>query len=409
MFSKLARLARNTRELLAFSDEFQKYGADLISLQEAIDTSTPAGRMFFTVIAAMAQWEREEISERVAASVPIRARMGKNTGGQAPFGYMWKDGKLMPNAEEAPVRALLYELFLEIRTKKGVARALNDKGYRTRSGKEFCYSTVSRLPRDPTAKGIKVANYTRSRGEGLGWDLKDPDEWVTFEVEPIVSEELWDQCNRILDEGTAKNGARPRRKTTYLFSGYVYCGRCGGGRKLYPQTQWDKYRCIKCANKIPMDDLEQLFFQHLSAFLVSDVSLSNLMSQTEERIAYLERLIGLNRKELDEVQAKIQSCIKLFHEGAISAPEVREQMQPLETRKAQLKVEIPSMELQIKSLHQHAGSRSLLEAEGQSLAERWPTLDKTGKRHIVEAVLDKITVFPNEVEFEFNYVPGTLL
>src|SRR5688572_3533668 len=43
IFSKLARLARNTRELLDFADIFRADNADLISLQEAIDTSTPAG------------------------------------------------------------------------------------------------------------------------------------------------------------------------------------------------------------------------------------------------------------------------------------------------------------------------------------------------------------------------------
>src|SRR6266446_1900890 len=46
IFSKLARLARNTRELLEFADFFEKHGADLVSLQESIDTSTPAGRFF---------------------------------------------------------------------------------------------------------------------------------------------------------------------------------------------------------------------------------------------------------------------------------------------------------------------------------------------------------------------------
>ena len=49
IFSKLARLARNTKELLDFAEIFREYNADLISLQESIDTSSPAGCGFFRI------------------------------------------------------------------------------------------------------------------------------------------------------------------------------------------------------------------------------------------------------------------------------------------------------------------------------------------------------------------------
>ena len=277
IFSKLARLARNTRELLDFADIFRAHDADLVSLSESIDTSTPAGRLFFTMVAAMAQWEREEISDRVAASVPIRAKMGKNTGGQASFGYQWQDNQLIVDPNEAPVRKLLYELFVEHKRKKTVARLLNEQGYRTRKGRPFSDTTVERLLRDPAAKGERRANYTTSPGKGKPAVLKPKDEWITVPCDAIVSADLWESCNAILDEQRA-NRKPKARKAIQLFGGLTIC-HCG--QKMYVKSNSPKYVCSKCKNKIPIVDLEGIFHEQLRTFFYSEDEIASYIEQAD--------------------------------------------------------------------------------------------------------------------------------
>ena len=165
VFSKLARFARNTKELLEFADHFQHHGAALVSLDESIDTSTPAGRLFYTVIAAMAQWEREEIGSRVRASIGIRAKLGKPISGSCAYGFMWKDKSLVQHPVEAPIRREAYELFLKLRRKGAVATEMNQRGYRTRKDRPWLDSYVTRILEDTRSKGIFTQNRTKRVGD----------------------------------------------------------------------------------------------------------------------------------------------------------------------------------------------------------------------------------------------------
>jgi len=74
------RLARSTSHLLRALEEFSALGIDFVSVTEAIDTSTPAGKMVFTVIAAVAELERSIIRERVIAGQRAAKRRGVRFG-----------------------------------------------------------------------------------------------------------------------------------------------------------------------------------------------------------------------------------------------------------------------------------------------------------------------------------------
>ena len=74
------RFARSTSHLLRALEEFQSLGIDFVSLQEAIDTSTPAGKMVFTVLGAVAELERSIITERVKAGQRAAKRRGVRFG-----------------------------------------------------------------------------------------------------------------------------------------------------------------------------------------------------------------------------------------------------------------------------------------------------------------------------------------
>ena len=74
------RFARSSKQLINSLDFFQSVGIDFVSYQENIDTTTPAGKMMFTMISAFAEFERSIIQERVRAGLAKAKAKGKKLG-----------------------------------------------------------------------------------------------------------------------------------------------------------------------------------------------------------------------------------------------------------------------------------------------------------------------------------------
>ena len=79
VISELSRLGRSTKNLIELTELFQNKGVHLVSLKEQIDTNTPTGKLLFTLMSALAQFERDLISERThegLRAARARGRLG---------------------------------------------------------------------------------------------------------------------------------------------------------------------------------------------------------------------------------------------------------------------------------------------------------------------------------------------
>ncbi len=178
--------------------------------------------------------------------------------GKAPYGYQL-DGQrtLTPNPSEAKILKLLFVLFVEHRRKGTVARLLNEKNLKTRTGAKWSDMAVGRILADPAYQ--QIAEETPLEDENL----------------IIISQNLLDQVEDILG-GQTKNPKRPGRAPIHLFAGKVEC-HCG--QTMYKPSNSPKYVCKSCHNKMPIEDLEKIYLHELKPFLANSEPLRELIHQ----------------------------------------------------------------------------------------------------------------------------------
>ena len=106
----LSRLARSTKDALAIAERLDRAGADLVSLSEQIDTTSAAGKMVFRMLAVLAEFERDLISERTTSAMSHLRKAGRRISGRVPFGHDLDGANLIPNKKEQAALQIIQQL-----------------------------------------------------------------------------------------------------------------------------------------------------------------------------------------------------------------------------------------------------------------------------------------------------------
>ena len=154
---KLDRLSRTTRDVLELVEETGKKGWRLLSVSDQLDTATATGRFTVTILAGLAQMEREQGGERTRFALDAIAQEGRGRSRFTPYGWRSTDGSaevrkgdrsaLVPHADEQTALGRIIRQRKQGKGARKIAAALERQGPNPRSGKAWTPESVAAILR----------------------------------------------------------------------------------------------------------------------------------------------------------------------------------------------------------------------------------------------------------------------
>ncbi len=254
---EISRFARNTLDSIFYTRDLKKHGVGVIFLNDNINTLDGDAELRLAIMSSIAQEESRKTSERVKWGQKRQMEQGV-VFGRSMLGYDVKDGKMTINEDGAKIVRLIFHKFVD--EGKGthvIARELREEGIEPMRVKEWQNTVILHVIRNEKYCGDLVQKKTYTP-DFLSHEKKynrGQEEFVILKDhhEPIISRELFDKANRILDAKSLSQEGKAKHSNRYPFSGKIKCGRCGASYVARYKTRKDgsrykAWRCYEAAN-----------------------------------------------------------------------------------------------------------------------------------------------------------------
>ena len=237
------RLARNVVDFMTFAEEAARHDVALVSVRESLDLGTPGGKFVAQILACFAEHEAAVIRGRVLAGNEAARRDGRFLGGTPPYGYESAphpsgSGRtlILNEVEAAAIRDMYRRILDDSWTPYRIARDLNSRGVRSKTGKQWTITSVRAVISGPALVGMSTHK---------GKILTDENGVALRPYPSIVSDEDHRTVRALVAQDKKLTSGLRGPRATRLLSRLVVCGRCGASMNVSPGGKGGtpSYRC----------------------------------------------------------------------------------------------------------------------------------------------------------------------
>ena len=234
---KVDRLARRLEWSLEIVYELQSLDIIFKAVEQPFDLGTPEGKLLFHLVSSLGEFYSDNLSKETNKGKYESSLQGYHNG-HVPWGYNseLKDKRHVgvPDPEKGPVVVKLFEMFATgLYSDEQIANWLNQQGYKTWRGRSFSKDTIRDLLQNPYYTGKVRYKGMSARSRGVCYRCTEG-KLSSGKHEALVSEVLWQQCQKIRNSRYQGRKTRQVTRHIYLLNGIIICSCCG--RRLRAQT-----------------------------------------------------------------------------------------------------------------------------------------------------------------------------
>lgn len=416
IFHKVDRSARNEYDYYRHKRDLMACGVMVEYSGQSIDMSTPEGALMENQMVGLAAYYSRNLSREVKKGLKENVLAGKLTGGKPPFGFTTDaDKHLIPDAGEAAAVQHIFSMYADGHGYSDILAYLNGHGFRTRTGRPFGKNSLHDILRNRRYIGVCILGKNQKYADGhRNSHRADHSGMIIVEdgCPAIVSRDLWQRVQNRMDHNRHRPGAF-RAKHTYLLSGFIHCGLCGGTMSgtgtLSHGHVLRYYRCsaktnhgkAACANRgVSADRLEPFIIKYLRRVMLSP----NILMRIAARVAAIIResvgTVDDARHRLQQQEAKLSRALERLYDMV----EYGEPDEYDRERMAKVKAELTAVRADLRDIKQKK-RQDVTPADVVAYIRQTflPLLEQSDKLHIIlSALVHDVIVTPDKVRVQFN-------